>query len=142
MLGTYSATVTDSGTGDNGDERARTSSAARPGRTAQRSAAVQPGALQLEAEQCAALRGEAPQDTPVPPDDQLQCNPPRSQLEAEQCAGVDMTRLFGDRESLYGRSLDFLLDFRGVQADRFTVKSQEALAAAQRLGLGAPQHPR
>ena len=47
-----------------------------------------PARSQLEAEQCAELRGNAPQDTPVP-EDQLQCNPPRSQLEAEQCAALD-----------------------------------------------------
>jgi hypothetical protein len=88
VLGTYTATVTDSGTGDSATASTHVSAAAQ---AAPPSDGLQcnPARSQLEAEQCAALRGEAPQDTPVPPSDQLQCNPPRSQLEAEQCAGMD-----------------------------------------------------
>jgi hypothetical protein len=84
VLGTYTATITDSGTGDTATARTQVSAATQPTNQLQ----CNPPRSQLEAEQCAELQGNAPQDTPAP-DDQLQCNPPRSQLEAEQCAGVD-----------------------------------------------------
>jgi hypothetical protein len=89
VTGTYSATVTDSGTGDT----ASASTTVSPNPTAQpapeQTDALQcdPPRSQLESEQCAELQGNAPQDTPVPEPD-LQCEPPRSQLEAEQCAAL------------------------------------------------------
>ncbi|MEA2379151.1 MAG: hypothetical protein QOD13_3058 [Thermoleophilaceae bacterium] len=89
VLGTYTATITDPGTGDTASASTTVSAApeaAPPPPTDQLQ--CDPPRSQLEAEQCAAREGNAPQDTPVP-DDQLHCNPPRSQLEAEQCAGVD-----------------------------------------------------
>jgi hypothetical protein len=88
VLGTYTATVTDSGTGDTATASTHVSAApqaAPPSDQLQ----CNPPRSQLESEQCAELQGEAPQDTPAAPDTGLQCNPPRSQLEAEQCAGVD-----------------------------------------------------
>jgi hypothetical protein len=84
VLGTYTATLTDSGTGDTATASTQVSAATQPTGQLQ----CDPPRSQLESEQCAELQGNAPQDTPVP-DDELQCNPPRSQLESEQCAGVD-----------------------------------------------------
>jgi hypothetical protein len=84
ITGTYTATITDSGTGDTAT--ASTTVSATPQANQLQ---CNPPRSQLESEQCAALQGNAPQDTPVPPSEQLQCDPPRSQLEAEQCAGVD-----------------------------------------------------
>jgi hypothetical protein len=83
VTGTYTATITDSGTGDAATATTRVSPAPQTNQLQ-----CDPARSQLEAEQCAALRGNAPQDTPVPTD-QLHCNPPRSQLEAEQCAGAN-----------------------------------------------------
>jgi hypothetical protein len=88
ITGTYTATVTDPGTGDTATA-GTTVSAAPQAAPPSDQLQCDPPRSQLESEQCAELRGEAPQDTPAAPDDDLQCNPPRSQLEAEQCAGVD-----------------------------------------------------
>jgi hypothetical protein len=85
ITGTYTATVTDPGTGDTATARTTVNATTQaPSNQLQ----CDPPRSQLEAEQCAELRGNAPQDTPAP-DDQLQCDPPRSQLEAEQCAALD-----------------------------------------------------
>jgi hypothetical protein len=83
LTGTYTATITDSGTGDSAS--ASTTVSAAP---ATNELQCNPPRSQLESEQCAELQGNAPQDTPVP-EDQLQCDPPRSQLEAEECAARD-----------------------------------------------------
>ena len=84
ITGTYTATVSDPGTGDS----ATASTTVAP---APQSNELQcdPPRSQLEAEQCAERQGQAPQAAPETPSDDLQCDPPRSQLEAEQCAGID-----------------------------------------------------
>jgi Domain of unknown function (DUF6777) len=90
ITGTYTATVTDTGTGDS----ATASTTVSPNPTAQPAPEqtdvlqCDPPRSQLEAEQCAELEGNAPQDTPVPPEQDLQCDPPRSQAEFEQCAAI------------------------------------------------------
>jgi hypothetical protein len=88
VLGTYTATITDPGTGDTATASTHVSAAPQAAPPTDQ-LQCNPPRSQLESEQCAELQGKAPQDTPAAPDDQLQCDPPRSQLEAEQCAGRD-----------------------------------------------------
>jgi hypothetical protein len=79
VLGTYTATITDPGTGDTAT--ASTSVSAAP-QAPSNELQCDPPRSQLEFEQCRDLQGTAPEQ-------ELQCDPPRSQLEAEQCAARD-----------------------------------------------------
>jgi hypothetical protein len=88
VLGTYTATVSDPGTGDTATASTQVSAAPQAAPPADQ-LQCNPPRSQLESEQCAAQQGQAPQDSAPAPDNQLHCNPPRSQLEAEQCAGVN-----------------------------------------------------
>jgi hypothetical protein len=79
VLGTYTATITDPGTGDTAT--ATTSVSAAP-QAPTNELQCDPPRSQLEFEQCAELQGSAPEQ-------ELQCDPPRSQLEFEECAARD-----------------------------------------------------
>jgi hypothetical protein len=88
VLGTYTATITDPGTGDTATASTTVSAAPQAAPAPTDELQCNPPRSQLEFEQCAELEGNAPENTPVP-EAQLHCNPPRSQLEFEQCAGMD-----------------------------------------------------